>query len=126
MEKEKLLPLSIICLAISLVVSSMIISKGLKESAFNTSGSLSGSISSIGSSIGQLSYTIKEINNNTKEIDKDLMNMKEAASYLGTSETNLFYSIQNKSITVPYTMIEGNQMFSKKAIDKWIETQMKQ
>jgi hypothetical protein len=126
MDREKLLPLSIICLSISLVVSSIIIANGLREASFGASGSLNGSISSVGNSVGYLSNTIKEINNNTNGTDKDLMTMKEAASYLGTIENNLFYSIENKTITVPYTKIEGNYMFSKKAIDKWIETQMKQ
>jgi hypothetical protein len=127
MEKEKLLPLSIICLSISLVVSSTIISKGMRESSLRVSNSLTGSITSIVNSVkNNIDNEKKQVNNNTNQTDKDLMTLSEAGNYLGTSANNLYYSIENKSITVPYTKIEGNYMFSKKAIDKWIETQMKQ
>lgn len=116
MLKDKLLPISIFCLAGSIIISGFLISIGI-----DSNGSF------IGSKISQGSNTISNnINNGITDgitdgkNEKNNLNLGEAAKYLGISEAILIRIIYNEESKIPYVQVEGHQIFNKDALDKWI------
>jgi len=109
MGKEKLLPISLLCLAVALVMSSVIISRGITDSAKVISENL---------------WQVKSVNNASPTIvaNKDTMSSFEAAEYLYTNQELLIQDIENKKLDIPYVKINDNYVFSKNAINKWLET----
>lgn len=112
MLKDKLLPISIFCLAGSIIISGFLISIGI-----DSNGSF------IGSKISQGVNTISNnINNGISDgkNEKNNLNLGEAAKYLGISEAILIRIIYNEESKIPYVQVEGHQIFNKDALDKWI------
>lgn len=109
MSKEKLLPFSIICLSISILISAVIIFQGLKISSRNSSDKMSNALIAIKNSL-----SVNE--------ERDIMNEMEAANYLGISLEEFTKAINNEELKMPSAYIANQYIFSKKALEKWLET----
>ncbi|MBS5883849.1 MAG: helix-turn-helix domain-containing protein [Clostridium sp.] len=115
MLKEKLLPISIFSLAISLIISASIIANSMENNGRFIGDGISQGIFNLSNSVSQ-----KE-NNYTYEQFKDVLSLYEASEYLGISQDQLRQVIQEDE-SIPYVQIYGQLIFSKNAIDKWVET----
>lgn len=112
MTKEKLLPISIFCLSLSIIISASIISKGMQDNGrFIGDGIRQGSFN--------ITDTISQKNNNLDS--KDILSLDEASRYLGISQERLTQVII-KDESIPCVQISGQFIFSKKGLDKWVET----
>lgn len=115
MLKDKVLAISIFSLAISIIVSSLIISKEMRNNGQNLSSSLnmmSGGLNKISNSVG---YKNKSLENNS-------YNPYEAAEYLGITREKLYEIANTKDFKMPYIKIGADYYFNKSALDKWLET----
>lgn len=112
MSKEKLLPISIFCLSLSIIISALIISNGMQNNGrFIGDG--------ISQGLFNITNTISQKNNNLDS--KDILSLDEASQYLGISQEGLTQVII-KDESIPCVQISGQFIFSKKALDKWVET----
>ncbi|WP_411167377.1 helix-turn-helix domain-containing protein [Clostridium sp. MB05] len=112
MSKEKLLPISIFCLSLSIIISASIISNGMQNNGrFIGEG--------ISQGLFNITNTISQENNNLDS--KDILSLDEASQYLGISQERLTQVII-KDESIPCVQISGQFIFSKKALDKWVET----
>lgn len=117
MLKEKMLPISIFCLAISIVISASILTKGMKNNGeFIRTG-----LGDIGYGINNMSNNLNPHNNN-QGIPKDNYSLFEAAIYLRISENKLMQLVNNKGSGIPYVKIGSDYIFNRNALDKWLET----
>jgi excisionase family DNA binding protein len=117
MLKEKMLPISIFCLAISIVISASILTKGMKNNGeFIRTG-----LGDIGYGINNMSNNLNP-NNNNQGIPKDNYNLFEGAIYLRISENKLMQLVNNKGSGIPYVKIGSDYIFNRNALDKWLET----
>lgn len=114
MSKEKLLPISIFCLAISLIISASIISNGM-----DNNGRFIGD--GISQGLFNISNTVSQENNNNLD-SKDILSLYDAVIYLDVTEEKLMQVINNEDSKIPYVKIGSDFMFSKNALDKWVET----
>ncbi len=113
MLKDKFLPISIFALAISIVIGAAIISKGIENKGrFIGDGLFQGA--------NNISTTIRDISLNDKD-NKSILNSDTASTYLGISEERLMQILNNKESGIPYVKVGKNFIFSKNALDKWIE-----
>lgn len=94
MENNKLVPISAIILAISIVFASIYIGNSLKE------------------------VTKQSTYINSQE--SDILELDEAAKYLKISEGDLLYIIRSKGIDIKYIEINGKYIFSKQALHEWV------
>lgn len=96
MEKNKLLPLSTIILAVSILFGSIWIGYSLKETS----------------------------NKNTTKISQqsDILEFNEAAKYLRLSESELLYLVSEKGSGINYIKIGNKYIFSKEGLDKWVQS----
>lgn len=116
MLKEKILPISIFCLSISIIISASIISKEMnKNGQYVRSG-----LGDIGSGLNGIDDAINQ--SSIREVYQKNYNLLEISKYLGMSEDTLKELVANKNSGIPYLKIEGNYVFNKNAIDKWLET----
>lgn len=115
MLKEKLMPISIFCLSFSIIIGAVIISSGMKKNAELLNNGLSNGLYNIGSTI---------INANTNDItaNKSTLNLSMAASYLGIPETKLTQFVDSPGSGIPFIKVGDQYIFSKTALDKWLET----
>lgn len=112
MSKEKLLPISIFCLSFSIIISALIISNGMQNNGrFIGDG--------ISQGLFNITNTISQKNNNLDS--KDILSLDEASRYLSISQERLTQIII-KDESLPCVQISGQFIFSKKALDKWVET----
>jgi len=81
MLKEKMLPISIFCLAISIIISALIVTKGMK----NNGEYVRTGLRDIGSGLNNISSELNPYNNN-QGIPKDNYSLTEASKYLRISE----------------------------------------
>ena len=110
MSKDKLLPISIFALAFSIIISASIISEGLTNNGMN-----------IGSGISQGANIINPTNINENSNEKSIFSAEEASVYLGIAEERLMQIINNEESKIPYVKVGGDFIFSKNALDKWIQ-----
>lgn len=120
MSKDKLLPASIVFLGISLIISARIISNGLE-----VNGRFSGEGISIG--LNNMNNTIYETINKMMNSDnsKEILTISEAADYLGISEDKLNKIINgsdDNKTGIPHTRIGNEYLFSRKALNEWVES----
>ncbi|MDQ7096500.1 helix-turn-helix domain-containing protein [Desulfosporosinus sp. PR] len=116
MFKEKALPVSIFCLAISLLISALIIAGGMKRNGEYVSAGLSGTAQS-------LNYIGSNIAHNPAADGKTVYDLDSAASYLGISKESLIKLADDPGSEIPCIKISGNTyVFGKSALDKWLET----
>lgn len=117
MLKEKMLPISIFCLAISIIISASILTKGMK----NNGEYVSTGLGDIGHGLNNISNNLNPYNNN-QGIPKDNYSLPEAAIYLRISENKLMQLVNNKGSGIPYVKIGSDYIFNRNALDKWLET----
>jgi excisionase family DNA binding protein len=117
MLKEKMLPISIFCLAISIIISASILTKGMK----NNGEYVGTGLGVIGHGLNNISSNLNPYNNN-QGIPKDNYSSAEAAIYLRISENKLMQLVSNKGSGIPYVKIGSDYIFNKNALDKWLET----
>ena len=117
MSKDKLLPISIFSLALAIVIAASIISNGIKNN-----GELIGSGMNQGLSLGlsNINTTIRDIYLN-EEDKKTIFNVGDASVYLGISEERLMQIMNNEESKIPYVKVGGDFIFSKSALDRWIQ-----
>lgn len=115
MSKEKLLPISIFSLAISLIISTSIIANSIENN---------GRFVGEGISQGLFNYSnvINEENINNNLDKKEVLRLSDAATYLGITEERLMQVINKEEANIPYVKIGDDFIFSKNALDKWVET----
>lgn len=113
MSKDKLLPISIFCLAISIVIGTSLISKGMETKGRFIGDGISNGLYSISNNMNQ---------NNINNIEeKNNLNLYDAAAYLGISEETLMQIMNKEETKIPYIKFGNDYIFSKSALDKWIE-----
>ncbi len=114
MSKDKLLPISIFALAFSLIIAASIISNGIETNGrYISDGIFQGT--------NNINTTIRDIEFNDEENNKNIFNEMEASVYLGISEERLMQIMNNEESKIPYVKVGGDFIFSKNALDKWIE-----
>jgi len=96
LKNNKLIPISIILLAISIVFGSIWIGNSLKEIA-NT-----------------------RIHVNSQE--REILELEEAAKYLKISEGDLLYLLRESDPEIKYVEINGKYIFSKEGLHQWVES----
>lgn len=96
MEKNKLLSVSIIILAISIVLSSLWIGQALKE-------------------VANKSFSDASQQN-------DILRLEEAANYLNISESEFLYLLEGKGTGINYVKINDKYIFSKEGLNKWVQS----
>lgn len=117
MLKDKSLSIAIYFLSISIVISAVIIRNGMK-----TSGNyISSGFSSINQGLNNIGANISTSTNN--DINRrDTLNLFTASAYLGISESRLKQLVDEKDSAIPFVKIGDSYIFSKGAIDKWLQT----
>ena len=113
MSKEKLLPISIFCLAISIVIGTSLISKGMETKGRFIGDGISNGLYSISNNMNQ--------NNINNLEEKNNLNLYDAAEYLGIPQDILMQIMNNEESKIPYIKAGSNYIFSKSALDKWVE-----
>lgn len=113
MSKDKLLPISIFCLAIAIAIGTSSISKAIENKGRFISDGISNGLYDI-------SNTINENNINNQE-EKNNLNLYDAAEYLGISQEALMQIMNNEESKIPYIKFANDYIFSKSALDKWVQ-----
>jgi|SRR5690554_991799 excisionase family DNA binding protein len=118
MVKEGKLSIAILCLSVSLIVSAVIISNGMKANGEYVRVGL-GSVSQ-----GNEIYVHMQDGENTASTvhKRNTYEFGTAASYLGISDESLTNLINSEQSGIPYIKIGSSYTFSKAALDKWLET----
>lgn len=115
---KKILSFAILCLSISIVIGSVIIAKSISNNGDNVSNglsSISSGLISVGSNIGNM-------NNNNTAAFRNTFDLTAEATYLGISNVKLVELATSESSGIPYIKIGNEYVFSKNALDKWLET----
>ena len=112
MSKDKLLSISIFSLAISIIIASSIISKGIENKGRYISDGIYQGINNINTTIRD-TYVNKE--------DKSILSLEEASNYLGVPQDRLMQIMNSDGSKIPYTKIGEHFIFSKDALNKWVE-----
>jgi len=105
--RDKLLAISIICLSFSLIIAASIIGKAIKTAP------VSYFPNSLNVALQQQQHQ------NTEE---KAYNLKTASEYLGIVEFQLKQIIEDENNDLPYKKIGETYIFSKNALDKWLES----
>ena len=125
MMNEKTLATSIFCLAISIIISAVIIANGMKSNGELVSSGLANASGSLGSNINNgLNFFGSGTKNNdvTTPTKANTFDLSAAAEYLGIAEITLKELVSTKSSGIPYIKNGTFYTFSKNALDKWLET----
>jgi len=113
MSKDKLLPISIFCLAISIIIAASVISNGIEtKGRYISDGIFQGA--------NNINTTIRDIFINNED-EKTVLDKNEASEYLGVSIEGLMQIMNNEESKIPYIKVGEYFIFSKNAIDKWVE-----
>ena len=103
--RDKLLAVSIMCLSVSLIIAAVIMGYSIKTAPGNANPS------GINADLQQ-----------QKESSQKAYNLKTAAEYLGIKEFQLKNLVDDEHNDLPYTKIGDTYIFSKSALDKWLES----
>lgn len=118
MLKEKLLPVSILCLSVSLIISAFIISNGMKHNGENVGSGLS----TISQGLNNVSNSLYNSNNYNLTANRNNMDLMTAADYLGIPNTKLKQLVDSVGFGIPHIKVGDQYIFNKSALDKWMET----
>lgn len=117
MFKENPLAASIFCFSIALIISAVIIGNGIK----NNGNYICDGLLNLSNGVTNLASKA-DTNTDSAIFGRDTYNLPLAAAYLGISESKLIAIIHSKNSKIPYVKIGNDFVFSKHAIDKWLET----
>lgn len=112
MSKDRILTVSIFCLALSIIIAGNKISKAIENNGVIVSNGVSMGLSNINNS------NIEMFNNS---VNSDILDIYTASQYLGISDDQVREIMRDEKSKIPYIDIKGDVRFSKKALDKWIE-----
>lgn len=117
MFKENALAVSIFCLSIAIIISAVIVGNGIR----NNGDYVSTGLSNLSNGVTNLG---NNANTNTESLvyTRSTYDFPTASAYLGISESQLTSLISSKDSRIPYIKIGGTYLFSKHALDKWLET----
>ena len=118
MQKNGMLCFAIICLSVSIVISASIISKGIKENG----SSIHSGLNNVSAGLRDIGSSINNIDNNNVVRGRSTLKLNSAATYLGVSDVTLKEIINSKDSGIPYINTGADYIFSKAALDKWLET----
>jgi excisionase family DNA binding protein len=116
MLKEKMLPVSILCLSISIIISASVISKGMQKSGQHVGAGLT----YISSGLNNIASSAN--NNNSIQSGDNTFDLLTAANYLGISQGKLIELTKATISGPPYVKVGDQYIFNKIALDKWLET----
>jgi len=118
MFKNMALSVSVFCLSISLIISALIIADGMKSNGAYVGSGLSNAAQGLDDIGSTLNY-----NYSNHSADESIYNLRTASSYLGISKESLIYLMNAENSRLPYIKISSSAyVFSKSALDKWLET----
>lgn len=117
MLKEKALSISILVLSLAIIISAIIIGNGMRSIGDYVSTGLSNMSQGL-SNIGNNIYE----NNDSVVFRRNTYDLPTASAYLGISENKLIELIRANDSAIPYIKIGSDYIFSKGALDKWLET----
>ncbi|EGW39753.1 helix-turn-helix domain-containing protein [Desulfosporosinus sp. OT] len=103
---QKVLALTIVFLALSILVGCYWISRSIENSVTSNSNS-----------IVQASQNITSYMSRANTSQNDILNQAQAANYLQITEDRLFKVID----AIPHVRLGGQDIFSKKALSDWVE-----
>lgn len=105
--RDKLLAISIILLSFSLIIAASIIGRAIKTApvSYFPNG---------------LSVDLRQ--SQPQNTEEKAYNLKSAAEYLGIVEFQLKQIIEDEHNDLPYKKIGETYIFSKNALDKWLES----
>ncbi len=115
MLKEKTLSFAIICLSVSIVISSLIIYKGMDRYGNYVSTGMYNMSNNLTQSMYDLSRYVFEDNDN-------IMDIHSTARYLGLDVNDLIKVIHTEGVEFPYVKVGGRFIINRIALDKWLET----
>lgn len=108
---------------LALVISAVSLSKGITRAADTISYAISNYSSIINNRTTNTPQpTVTSPTSNPDSPNSNTMNLFETANYLKVPENELIQLIDSKSIDLPCTRINNNYIFTKSAVDKWLET----
>jgi galactitol-specific phosphotransferase system IIB component len=90
--------ISIIFLGVCLIISSLIIKKSIENI-----------------------LDMQISNTNSQQTVKNIMNLKEAAQYLGVNSKELKHAVETTSVGIPCVKLDNKYIFTRKGLDKWME-----
>lgn len=105
--RDKLLAISIIVLSFSLIIAASIIGKAIKTAP------VSYFPNSLNVALQQQQH---------QKTEEKAYNLKTASEYLGIVEFQLKQIIEDENNDLPYKKIGETYIFSKNALDKWLES----
>lgn len=111
---EKWKVASIIFLGLAIIIGSANISQGLKHLPVAPATNMT----HVGNSLYEISQVLKE--DNSLEVQKDIMTMTETAAYMNLYYIDLKRMIEEQNSTIPYVKIDEQYIFHKKAIEEWM------
>ena len=116
--KENKLSAALLCLSISIIISAIIISDGMKINGDYISTGLFSVSNGTNISVNMLN------DGNTSRIvfGKSTYDLRTAATYLGITEEDLRNLINAEQSGIPYIKLGNSYVFSIDALDKWLET----
>lgn len=122
MSKERLVIISVILLSISMIISSIIISKGLRMNGESIRNGLD-SVSYGAKDIGTYIYNSRlDSGKEDMIVTKNTFDLDSSSIYLGIDREELLRIISTKESGIPYVKIGDKYIFTKNSLDKWLET----
>lgn len=125
MLKEKMISISLICFSVSMIISAIIISSGMKSNGESLSNSVQNMSTSLSNSISQIANSISKSNSQDEHsvvTKRQTYDLATAAAYLGINQSQLVAIIEDRSSAIPYIKLNNEYVFYKDALDKWMET----
>lgn len=104
--RDKLLAISIICLSFSLIIAAAIIGRAIETAPVSSFPS---------------GFNVALQQQQPQNTEEKAYNLKTAAEYLGIVEFQLKQIIEDEHNDLPYRKIGETYVFSKSALDKWLE-----
>jgi hypothetical protein len=112
MLKDKILSVSIFCLSASIIAGSIIVASSIRDSGNSVNGGLN--------SVSQV------MNNGLPQsgsvYNSNILDFQSAAAYMGITEAQLQIFVNDTGLGMPFIKVDGNYIFNKNALDKWMET----
>lgn len=124
MPQGKNLSIALICLAAAVVIASIIVGSALRNAGEN----IGAGVSSLLSGLFTLADSSRSESGNGVTAQqgsgegKATLDLKETAVYLSIPQQRVLDLVAAKESGIPYLKLGDTYVFSKRALDKWLET----